>query len=375
MTSPASAVPATSFAAMAPPFVLAPGAKPPAIVASSPAPALTRSALPAIAPSSPQTLASVLDQRRRRLDGWTAARVGIFLAALGETGSVTRAAEYANMSAAACYTLRNHAGGGPFAEAWDNALASRFEILSEMAMTRIRNGTERIRWYKGEKVGTDWIFSDRLLLAMIDRADPSRRGAGDAGHRTRHAKAGDAANNAPAVDGATATRRFDPVWDASDEPQTPRRGLLTAALSVGGDASLCDGARTCAEAAENDGTERGAGAGAAESASDHASAALTAFEIEDAATDAAMAAAAELAEDHLRPLSADERAAMAKPGTAFDDAFDYLDAEMRAAVKELHAASATRDAAAAVTQAAMDARFDEFLGPNKTVLGKITGKA
>jgi hypothetical protein len=41
------------------------------------------------------------------------------------------------MSTTACYGLRNHPDGAPFAEAWDNAL------------DRVREGTEVFRWWKG----------------------------------------------------------------------------------------------------------------------------------------------------------------------------------------------------------------------------------
>lgn len=54
---------------------------------------------------------------------WTPARERIFLAALLETGSVTRAARAAGMSRSSAQRLRLRLAGTPFDRLWDRALA------------------------------------------------------------------------------------------------------------------------------------------------------------------------------------------------------------------------------------------------------------
>ena len=50
--------------------------------------------------------------RKYRYDGWTPERQKAFIAALAETGSVTRAAARVNMAQPNCYTLRRAPGRG-----------------------------------------------------------------------------------------------------------------------------------------------------------------------------------------------------------------------------------------------------------------------
>ena len=137
--------------------------------------------LPAARPPGPAgSVADVLHQRRHRTGGWTPVKVAAFIEKLAETGSVTRAAAYVRLSTAAAYALRNHPDGAPFAAAWDDAVGARHEMLAEIALDRVRDGVERLRWWKGECVGADRVFSDRLLMFMLDRTDPLRRGGGRA---------------------------------------------------------------------------------------------------------------------------------------------------------------------------------------------------
>lgn len=53
------------------------------------------------------------------------------------------------MSTTACYGMRNHPDGAPFAEAWDDAVGARYEMLADIALDRVREGTEVFRWWKG----------------------------------------------------------------------------------------------------------------------------------------------------------------------------------------------------------------------------------
>ncbi len=125
-------------------------------------------------PLTADTLTEMLANRRKRTDGWTPIRVAAFIERLAETGSVVQAVACVNMSVPAAYHLRNHPDAAAFREAWDSAMAVRFESLSEIAMDRITNGVEKIRWAGDTVVGHDRIFSDRLLIHMLNRCDPDR---------------------------------------------------------------------------------------------------------------------------------------------------------------------------------------------------------
>ena len=123
---------------------------------------------------TPDGLAKMLADRQQRHDGWTPIRVAAFIETLANTGSVTKAAALAHMSVAAAYHLRNHPDAEGFREAWNSALAVRFETLSELAMDRIVNGVEKARWNGEMVIGHDRVFSDRLLIHMLNRLDPDR---------------------------------------------------------------------------------------------------------------------------------------------------------------------------------------------------------
>jgi phage terminase small subunit len=60
---------------------------------------------------------------------WTPARQRIFLAALLETGSVTRAAQAAGMSRTSAQRLRRRLAGTPFDQLWDQVLAQHAQRM------------------------------------------------------------------------------------------------------------------------------------------------------------------------------------------------------------------------------------------------------
>lgn len=61
---------------------------------------------------------------------WTPARQRIFLAALHETGSVTRAAQAAGMSRTSVQRLRRRLAGTAFDQLWDQVLAEHARRLA-----------------------------------------------------------------------------------------------------------------------------------------------------------------------------------------------------------------------------------------------------
>lgn len=125
-------------------------------------------------PFSLDAINALMAERRTRVDGWSTVRVAAFIELLSQTGSVTQSAEYVGMSVNAAYRLRARPDCAAFADAWNTALATRHEALLDAAMQRTREGTERVRWFRGEVIGHDRMFSDQLLMFMIDRTDPSR---------------------------------------------------------------------------------------------------------------------------------------------------------------------------------------------------------
>ncbi len=172
---PPSGVPATADRHLPPrppqPAVPVPAALPAAFPTNAAAPPA-----PVAAGLTP-AIADVLRSHKHRVDGWTPVKVAAFIAHLGDTGSVTQAAAYVRMTTASCYALRNRPGAEPFAEAWETAVSTRHEQLADLALDRVRNGVERRRWYRGVPVGIDRVFSDRLLIHLLNSTDPARRRA------------------------------------------------------------------------------------------------------------------------------------------------------------------------------------------------------
>ncbi|MEG3176118.1 hypothetical protein U1872_07750 [Sphingomonas sp. RB3P16] len=71
--------------------------------------------------------------RKYRHDGWTPERQKAFIAALADTGSVSRAAAMCNMAQANAYTLRHAPGAEAFRRAWDAALDYGVQRLKDIA--------------------------------------------------------------------------------------------------------------------------------------------------------------------------------------------------------------------------------------------------
>lgn len=203
------------------------------------------SGVPAVAaappsPKRPPSIADCLHDAKHRIDGWTPVKVAAFIACLADAGSVTKAAAYVRMTTASCYTLRNRPGGEPLAEAWETALSTRHEMLADVAVDRVRDGVERIRWYRDRMVGVDRIYSDRLLIHMLDATDPVRR-------RERAAALAASAATLPAAPAAVLPAvTKEPAVLASGPPDQPvtmlahDRDSAQAASDLTGDAECPD---------------------------------------------------------------------------------------------------------------------------------------
>ena len=140
-------------------------------------------------------------RRHKRHDGWTAPRQRAFIEALAETGSVTAAARRINMASEGAYALRRAPGAESFAAAWEAALVSGVQRLTDIAFERAIEGVPVPIFHKGEQVGERRWYNDRLLMFVLRHHQPDRYGSPAAlpgGTRSAETLAREAAKGCPA---------------------------------------------------------------------------------------------------------------------------------------------------------------------------------
>ena len=116
--------------------------------------------------------------RKPRHDGWTPERQKAFIAALADTGSVSRAARWVNMSPEGAYYLRRQPGAEGFRRAWEAALDFGVQRLKDIAYERAIDGQLSPVFVAGKLKGFRRIRNDRLLmfcLRMNARDEHGRR--------------------------------------------------------------------------------------------------------------------------------------------------------------------------------------------------------
>ena len=106
---------------------------------------------------------------RERHDGWTNAKIDIFLEVLAETGCVRDAARMVGLSSTAAYRLR--AKNDMVRQAWDESLNAAGKNLLAVAYQRAVEGKETIIIRKGEEVERRISPSDSILGLLIKRGD------------------------------------------------------------------------------------------------------------------------------------------------------------------------------------------------------------
>ena len=89
---------------------------------------------------------------------------GEFIERLKATGNVTLAATGAGVSRQQAYRTRNRSKA--FRLLWDDALEQAVDLLDGEARRRA-TGIKRDVWYAGEKVGTENVYSDSLLMFLL----------------------------------------------------------------------------------------------------------------------------------------------------------------------------------------------------------------
>ena len=169
--------------------------------------------------------------RATRHDGWTVARQFDFLADLGENGSVTRAAAAVGMSPSSIYRLLGREPDGAFAAGFHAATAMAYARLRDLAFERIENGTVQTHFYKGQLAGTKLVFSDRLLLGMLNHLRPAPADARTAGGRTAGASPA-AAPGDPADAYAAAIDAYAVALETGAEPVAPAVAAPAAPAAV-----------------------------------------------------------------------------------------------------------------------------------------------
>jgi hypothetical protein len=105
--------------------------------------------------------------RRYRHDGWTPERQKAFIEALADTGSVSRAAAMANMTAVAAYYLRRQKGAESFRRAWEAALDFGVARMKDIAFERAITGYLVPMFVGGKLIGWRRKYNDRLLMFCL----------------------------------------------------------------------------------------------------------------------------------------------------------------------------------------------------------------
>ena len=103
-----------------------------------------------------------------------AAKVNAFFHHLGRTGSVTVAANRAQLRRSTLYERRQD--DEAFAERWAQALDLGVERLQDNAMNRALNGTPKPIWRNGQEVGSVRQFDNRLLQFLLKAHRPDLYG-------------------------------------------------------------------------------------------------------------------------------------------------------------------------------------------------------
>ncbi|HYG29315.1 MAG TPA: hypothetical protein VD887_03775 [Allosphingosinicella sp.] len=117
--------------------------------------------------------------RAVRHDGWTDAKVRLFLETLAETGVVADACRAARMSRDAAYAFRRRASGRAFALAWDAALLLSRSAIGDDVIGRSRYGVVDKVYRNGELVAERHRYDNRLTMAVLARLDRQAEGLGE----------------------------------------------------------------------------------------------------------------------------------------------------------------------------------------------------
>lgn len=150
-------------------------------------PALTDEALDQLIDalrSDPQALAAFVERAtpdKGRSDGWTPFARRLFLEVLAETGRVSRACEYAQLTKQSAYALR--ARDPLFAASWDAACELARAPLADALYEKALDGVTETITKDGEVVVERHRYDSRLSIAVLHRLDKRCDRAAEMGSR------------------------------------------------------------------------------------------------------------------------------------------------------------------------------------------------
>ncbi|UAJ11839.1 hypothetical protein [Polymorphobacter megasporae] len=121
--------------------------------------------------------------RRARSDGWTAERQLAFIEVLARGGNVGAAAASVGISVTSAYRLRARSDGAAFRFGWKAAQEMAYFKLRDIALGRIETGVEAAIAYHGNAVGSRTVYSDKLLIALLNHLRPAPEAVDKAGLR------------------------------------------------------------------------------------------------------------------------------------------------------------------------------------------------
>jgi hypothetical protein len=108
---------------------------------------------------------------RHRHDGWTPRKQRLYVEALAETGCASEAASRVGMTEQSANRLRRR----PDARGFDIACEAAHELglrrLRSVQWDRAVNGVVQQIWYHGELKGERRVYSDRLLIHLVDKGE------------------------------------------------------------------------------------------------------------------------------------------------------------------------------------------------------------
>ncbi|HEU0284703.1 MAG TPA: hypothetical protein VFR52_06130 [Sphingomicrobium sp.] len=134
--------------------------------------------------SDPKALAAFVERASPedgRKDGWTPFARRLFLEVLAETGRVSRACEYAQLTKQSAYALR--ARDAVFAASWDAACELARAPLADALYERALDGVTETITKDGEVVAERHRHDCRLSIAVLHRLDKRCDRAAETGAR------------------------------------------------------------------------------------------------------------------------------------------------------------------------------------------------
>jgi hypothetical protein len=107
-----------------------------------------------------------------RCDGWTPEKQRAFVEELADCGVVREAAARVGMTEQSANRLRRRADASSFYLAWSAALQIGADRLRSIAFERAITGIAKKHYYRGEVVGEDRVYDNRLLIYLLGKAQP-----------------------------------------------------------------------------------------------------------------------------------------------------------------------------------------------------------